>query len=251
MATQARYGWRPDKPDMRDRRMAVAPVALPRKVSLRSKMPPVFNQGELGSCTANAIAATLEYGEKRQGEHTHRLSRLFIYYNERAMEGTVKEDAGAEIRDGIKSVAKLGASAESLWPYKIEHFAEKPPPPAYAEAVKHEALNYARIDQQAVPLQASLAQGFPVVFGFTVYDSFESAAVAKTGKVPMPNPRERVVGGHAVVLVGYDARGDSLLWEVRNSWGSKWGDKGHAWFSSSYLLGSDLSSDFWVIRLVA
>jgi C1A family cysteine protease len=242
------YGWRPDKPDQRDHLLVAEPVALPAKVSLRSKMPPVFDQGQLGSCTANAIAGALEYEEKRQGLKTHRLSRLFVYYNERAMEGTVDSDAGAEIRDGIKSVGKLGAPPETLWPYNVDHFAWKPPKTAYAAAVKHEALSYARVGQVTTALQAALASGCAVVFGFTVYESFESEAVASSGRVPMPGKGEKVLGGHAVVLVGYDNTSGAVAWEVRNSWGKDWGDKGYFWMPCAYPTNPNLASDFWNIR---
>ena len=242
------YGWRKDSPDSRDHLMALAPVPLPAKVSLRSKMPPVFDQGQLGSCTANAIAGALEYEEVRQGLKTHRLSRLFIYWNERNMEGTVSSDAGAEIRDGIKSVGKLGAPLETLWPYNLDRFTWKPSKASYAEAIKHEALTYARVAQATTALQTALASGFAVVFGFTVYESFESQAVAASGRVPMPGKGESVLGGHAVVLVGYDTTGGAIAWEVRNSWGDTWGDKGYCWFPQSYLTNTNLSSDFWNIK---
>ncbi|HEU5216556.1 MAG TPA: hypothetical protein VFU30_13560, partial [Gaiellaceae bacterium] len=119
--TQKRFGWRPDSPDMRDYFMAVEPAkALPRTASLRKKMPPVYDQGQLGSCTANSIGAILEFNELKQKQADATTpSRLFIYYNERVMEGTVDQDSGAEIRDGIKSVAQLGAPPETDWPYEI------------------------------------------------------------------------------------------------------------------------------------
>src|SRR5438105_663512 len=146
---QKRYGWRPDLPDMRDYLFGIAPLrALPQTVSLRKKMPPVYDQGQLGSCTANSIAAILQFNELKQQERDAATpSRLFIYYNERAMEGTTREDSGAEIRDGIKSVAQLGAPAEKLWPYDIEKFARRPPATAYKEAKKHQALRYVRVPQ--------------------------------------------------------------------------------------------------------
>jgi C1A family cysteine protease len=228
--------------------MALAPVPLPAKVSLREKMPPVFDQGQLGSCTANAIAGALEYEEARQGLKTHRLSRLFIYWNERNIEGTTDSDAGAAIRDGIKSVGKLGAPVETLWPYNPDHFTWKPSKASYAEAIKHEALTYARVAQAATTLQTALASGYAVVFGFTVYESFESSAVAANGLVPMPSKGEQVLGGHAVVLVGYDTTGGAISWEVRNSWGPDWGDQGYAWFPQTYITSLTLASDFWNIK---
>ena len=242
------YGWRKDSLDSRDYLMALEPVSLPAKVSLRSKMPPVFDQGQLGSCTANAIAGALEYEEKRQGLKTHRLSRLFVYWNERNMEGTTESDAGAEIRDGIKSVGKLGAPLEKTWPYDPDRFTWKPSKASYAEAVKHEALTYARVAQAATTLQTALASGYAVVFGFTVYESFESQAVAASGRVPMPSKGEQVLGGHAVVLTGYDTTGGAIAWEVRNSWGPDWGDHGYAWFPQTYLTSTSLCSDFWNIK---
>ena len=190
--TQERFGWRPDLPDIRDAMLVVAPpAALPAVVSLRSQMPPVYDQGQLGSCTANSIGAILEFNELKQKEPTAATpSRLFIYYNERLMEGTVKEDAGGEIRDGIKSVAQVGAPPETLWPYVIAQFATKPSAAAYTEARKHEAIRYSRVAQDQTSIQNVLALGFPISFGFTVYASFESD-VGANGIVPMPQPQER------------------------------------------------------------
>ena len=153
--TLKRYGWRPDSPDMRDYLLAVEPAkVLPRSVSLRRQMPPVYDQGQLGSCTANSIGAILEFNEFKQAEDGAATpSRLFIYYNERAMEGTVTQDSGAEIRDGIKSVAQVGAPPETDWPYVITRFAKKPSAKAYRDALKHEAIRYARVPQTEMGIQ--------------------------------------------------------------------------------------------------
>jgi acetylornithine deacetylase/succinyl-diaminopimelate desuccinylase-like protein len=187
--TQKRYGWRPDHPDMRDFLMAVEPLkTLPVSVSLRDKMPAVYDQGQLGSCTANSIGAVLEFNELKQAEADAATpSRLFIYYNERAMEGTVDQDSGAEIRDGIKSVAQLGAPPETDWPYEIDEFAAKPPARAYEDALSHQAIRYARVAQTEIGIQSVLASGYPIAFGFTVYESFERD-VGPDGIVPMPQP---------------------------------------------------------------
>src|SRR5271154_1514724 len=128
------YGWLPDLPDQRDHLYA-APVEitaiLPASVDLRSNCPPVYDQGQLGSCTANAIAAAIEFDRKKQRLTDFVPSRLFLYYNERVMEGTVSSDSGAQIRDGIKSVSKIGAPREADWPYDIAKFTDKPPTKAY------------------------------------------------------------------------------------------------------------------------
>jgi C1A family cysteine protease len=236
---------------MRDFLMAVEPVkALPRSVSLRPQMPPVYDQGQLGSCTANSIGAILEFNELRQSEKGATTpSRLFIYYNERAMEGTVGQDSGAEIRDGIKSVAQLGAPPETDWPYVITRFARKPPAKAYKDALEHQAIRYARVPHTEVGIQNVLAAGFPISFGFTVYESFENS-VGSDGIVPMPSPSETVVGGHAVVAVGYKQIRRQLYFECRNSWGPGWGDKGYFWLPTSYVSSGGLASDFWVIEQV-
>lgn len=198
------YGWRPDTPDIRDRPFRPKVVHVPRKVDLRPDMPKVYDQGSLGSCSGNAIAAAIQY-ERRKGKQPDFVpSRLFIYYNERAIEGTVKEDAGAEIRDGIKAVHKLGACPETLWPYDIKKFAQKPLRAAYREAKSDLVSEYLRVPQTLSDLKACLASGYPIVFGFTVYEGFEGDAIAKTGKQPMPKKGEKALGGHAVLAVGYD-----------------------------------------------
>lgn len=249
----AGYGWKPDLPDIRDHVLAVEPPRrLPAAVSLRSKMPKPYDQGQLGSCTANAIAANLEYDAKIQGKKGVKTpSRLFIYYGERETEGTISEDAGAFIRDGIKFVNKVGAPVESLWPYDVAKFAEKPPRPAYTNAAHHQALAYARVTQTVTALQSVLASKRPVVFGFSVYESFESQEVANDGIVPYPTPGETMVGGHAVLLVGYRTNVDgTVTFEVRNSWSSGWGDGGYFWMPASYVTSPSLADDFWVVRSV-
>ena len=246
-----RYGWVPDLPDARDFQFS-APDAvmasLPAKVDLRSKCPPVYDQGQLGSCTANAIAGAYEFDQRQERQPDFMPSRLFIYFNERTMEGTVDIDAGAMLRDGIKSVAKLGVCTEKSWPYDIAAFTDRPGPACFREALKHQAIVYRSVPQQLSMLQACLATGTPFVFGFSVYESFEGEAAARTGVVDMPAAKEKQVGGHAVVAVGYDNAAQRFL--MRNSWGRNWGQKGYFTMPYAYLTSPQLAMDFWAIYAV-
>jgi C1A family cysteine protease len=248
------YGWVPDLPDARDHLYA-APAAvmavLPPKVDLSGGFPPAYDQGQLGSCTGNAIAGAIQF-DRTKAKQTPDFtpSRLFIYYDERVIEHTVKSDSGAQIRDGIKTVAKQGVCREATWPYVITKFTDKPPTAAYNEATKYKVISYSRLVQILTQLKGCLAAGYPFVFGFTVYDSFETDAVAKTGIVPMPNTsKEKVLGGHAVVAVGYDDATQRFL--VRNSWSPAWGQTGYFTMPYAYLTDNNLSDDFWTIRMVA
>lgn len=241
-----KYGWRPDKPDFRDSRYEVEAFGLlPKQVDLRKYCSPIQDQGELGSCTGNAIASAIEFLENKAGKKFYDYSRLFIYYNERVLEDTVNSDAGAEIRDGIKAINKWGCCFETTWPYVISKFTNKPPAPAYSQAKTHLFRQYQRLttlDQY----RSCLASGYPFVFGFSVYDSFESDTVAKTGVVPMPKSDEYMLGGHAVLAVGYDD--NTKRFTVQNSWGTSWGQKGFFTIPYDYLANTDLADDFWVVR---
>ena len=247
-----RYGWVADLPDHRDHIYA-APMqvvtTLPPKVDLTQQCPQVYDQGQLGSCTANAIACAIEFDLMKQNKRDFMPSRLFIYYNERDIEGTVDSDSGAQTRDGIKSVARQGDCPEDEWTYDTNKFAQKPPQKCYDDAVQHKAVQYQRVVRTLNQMKGCLASGYPFVFGFTVYESFESQDVAKTGHASMPAPNENVVGGHAVVAVGYDDSQNYFI--VRNSWGTGWGMKGYFTLPYAYFLDQNLSDDFWTIRLVS
>ncbi|MBK8478795.1 MAG: C1 family peptidase [Opitutaceae bacterium] len=242
------YGWTPDRPDYRDKlyaAIAKPPKKLPALVDLRSGCSAVENQGELGSCTANALVGNLEFLEKQAGRRVTNLSRLFVYYNERAMEGTINEDAGAAIRDGVKSLVKQGVCTEKKWPYVIGKFTAKPPIPCFKEALQHQVLSYHRI-VTLLEMRRCLAEGFPFVFGFTVYDAFESAGVERTGVLDLPRPAERALGGHAVMAVGYNE--SAKRFTIRNSWGSDWGLGGYFTMPYAYLEDRNLSDDYWTLR---
>ncbi len=250
--TIRRYGWLPDLPDQRDYLYAAPPrvlAKLPPKADLRPGCPPVYDQGQLGSCTANAIGAAHQFEQIRQDAGTaFAPSRLFIYYNERAIEHTVNTDSGAMIRDGIKSTVQQGVCPETLWPYQASAFTRRPSAPCYRVALQHQVVSYQRLIQNLDLMKGCLADGFPFVFGISVYESFETPAVARTGTVPLPKPNERVLGGHAVLAVGYDDARQRFI--VRNSWSEKWGQKGYCFMPYTYLTASGLASDFWTIRMV-
>jgi C1A family cysteine protease len=220
------------------------PQGLPPSVDLRSECPPVYDQGQLGSCTANGIGGAIEFEQmKQQAASIFTPSRLFIYCNERVIRGTVDSDAGAQIRDGIKAVAQLGAPPEDDWPYDISKFTQRPPANAYSDAKQDLVSVYARVVQDVTQMRGCLAEGYPFVLGFTVYQSFESQTVAQTGVVPMPGSHEQVLGGHCVVAVGYDD--GKRQFTIRNSWGTGWGLNGYCLMPYEYLinLGSRAALD--------
>ena len=254
----SRFGWVKDTPDPRDLLFTASPVLaakpLPKSADLRPGCPPVYDQGQVGSCTANSIAGAFEFAQKKQLLADFMPSRLFIYYNERAMEHTTGQDAGAQIRDGIKSVVKQGVPPEPEWPYSenLSVVTRKPDSQAYTDALQHKVISYHRISARTSAaalnlMKSCLADGYPFCFGFTVYSAFEGADVAKTGILKMPNKsKEEVVGGHAVLAVGYDDKKKMVL--VRNSWGAGWGQKGYFWMPYAYISDPKLASDFWTIR---
>jgi C1A family cysteine protease len=244
----ARYGWLPDLPDHRDLRLVLPPRAepLPASTDLRIGFPPVYDQTTSNSCGGNSISATVAYDRAQERDPSFIPSRSFIYYNARVIEGTADNDSGMMIRDGIKACADTGVCSEVDWPFDVTAITTRPSPQAFANAAQCKIVEYMRVDQTLDGLKGCLAAGFPIVFGFTVYESFESTAVAQTGKVSMPGWFERSVGGHAVVACGYTDNDSMFI--VRNSWGPDWGDHGYFWLPYDYLTNNNLSDDFWTIR---
>lgn len=224
-------------------------VTTVKKVDMRSLCPPVYDQGELGSCTANAIAGAYQFDEMKEKEKgVITPSRLFIYYGERAIEGTVTEDSGGFLQDGIDFIHQTGVCPETTWAYDINKFTEKPPQNCYTVAENHKCTSFKQLSQNLNQLKQCLINGYPFVFGIQVYDEFESDAVAKTGIVPMPTPSSSNLGGHAIMCVGYD---DEHKWFIcRNSWGSDWGEKGYFFLPYAYVNNPNLASDFWSIITV-
>lgn len=242
-------GWIPDTPDFRDLvYQAPPPKALPEKVDLRPKMPPVYDQGDLGSCTANAVGANFQYQQTRRGWADFMPSRLFIYYEARKAIHTENSDSGAVIRDAIKSVNRVGVCSEIELPYDIAKFTISPTRKMYDNARFHRSVSYMRVTQGLSQIKQCLAQGNPICFGFMVYESFDK--IGADGIMPMPTEDESALGGHAVLCVGYLLIGGWLYFICRNSWGSNWGKEGYFFMPAKYLLDPDLSADLWTIQWV-
>ena len=247
------YGWKPDLPGA-VRHMYSAPLRrlgpLPARTDLRNLFPsPPYDQGQLGSCTANAAAGGIEFIQAKEKKWHFISSRLFIYYNTRDLEGTTASDSGASITDTIAAVNKFGAPQELDWPYDIAKYADKPTAQAYMAASKDLVLQSAAVEQVLNQMIGCLADGYPFQIGMSVYDSFESDAVAASGIVPMPDLNtEALLGGHSPLVVGSDDASARFL--VRNSWNTTWGMGGYFTIPYDFLLDPNLASDFQTIRSV-
>lgn len=243
-------GWVPDHPDRRDRIFGPPAGKVPHRVDLRDTRAldfAIYDQLQLGACTANAIAAAVIYAERREGKADPTPdtmpSRLALYWWERYLEGSVDQDAGAALRDGLKVVNRVGYIDEARWPYDVSQFRVRPPD--FGPRPEH-VVRYARVPQTRQGILGCLAKGFPFVGGFSVYESFPFDG---TPDVPMPQPDEATEGGHAVLFTGYDLgrRGMELDW--RGSWSDQWGRAGYGRMPLDYLLDRGLASDFWQINL--
>lgn len=245
------YGWKKDKADSRDIKfMAPKPIALPSTLDLSKQFyPPVQDQGQIGSCTSFGIGTLHMYRQMVQrNRKVFMPSHLFIYWYERYMEGTVNQDSGAMIRDGIKAINKVGVCEETIWPYVASKFRDKPSPAAFQDAMYHQSISYQSVPQNEISIKQALAYGNPIVFGIRIYPSFETPAVAESGTVPMPWVREKVLGGHCINMCGYDDA--SRRFKCQNSWGTGWGQHGFFTLPYDYVLSPNLASDFWIVTSV-
>lgn len=236
-----KYGWKPSLPNRAKKYAACyAPKpGLPSSVDLRPKDVPIYDQGEIGSCVGNGTSGVVEFIQPSLGTP----SRLFVYYNARIPEQDTDQDGGAQICDGVQGVVTYGVIPETEWPYTSNDVTVKPTPKCYADAKKDVVTSYFSLNDDQ-DIKQCLFAGFPVVFGMTVYESFESDTTASTGIVSMPADSEQQVGGHCMVIIGYDDT--KQWWIVRNSWGTGWGDKGYCYIPYAYI--DQFASDFWTVR---
>ncbi|MEH2136972.1 C1 family peptidase [Nostoc sp.] len=234
---------------------------LPAVVDLSFWCSPVRDQGSLNSCTAFATSALLEYFENRNFGKSTDASPLFLYKAAR-QKMDVKGDVGASIRETVKVLALFGVPPEESWPYEEDKVDEEPPPYCYAYAQNYKTLKYFLLDYAGITtesllfqVKAVLAAGFPCIFGLTLYTSAYEETNSKDGHIPYPDPnKDKVVGGHTAVVVGYDdykfiryadrkyySRGAFL---IRNSWGTEWGMNGYGWLPYDYVLAG-LTAAWW------
>lgn len=284
-------GWVPDYPDFRDfnfdtliendsKRPSVTNLAilkkvtedtvsdaptmtLPESVDLRYWCSPIENQESIGSCTAHAGIALLEYFERKASGNHIDASRLFVYKTTRNLLKWTG-DRGAFTRKTMAALTLFGAPPEEYWPYDVSKFDEEPPAFCYAFAQNYKALEYYKLDSPGQDpdellnlIKTNLASGIPSMFGFSVYQSIRSKETELTGKIPFPDIRDSRIGGHAVAAVGYN---DNMVIKnpktgnpeykgailIRNSWGSGWGDSGYGWLPYEYILRG-LAVDWWII----
>ena len=259
----SRLGWVRDLPDPRDH-VYSAPLgvlqALPASIDLDPKFP-IYDQGRIGSCTANALAGAVQFDRLKNSQNPDFVpSRLFIYYNERVIEGDPGNDGGAQLRDGIKTLQQQGVCPETEWPYDDtpapyeggpfpvgSRPATNPPQTCYNDAVNYEIVNYQRLNQNLSQLQGCLAAGFPFAFGFTVFDGWYKQN-PHPAVIPVPSATDTPVGGHAVLCIGYD--NNKSLFKIRNSWGPNEGDQGYFYMPYAYVTEPTLANDLWVINSI-
>lgn len=263
------YGWVPQRPDHRDRLYHLEERIfrghqLPQKVDLWPHVPPIWNQLTLGSCTAHGSLRAFLTEAIRQGLSLPMLSRLMQYFDTRDMEGTTESDSGGIVRDAIRVLATTGCAPESLWPYNVASFADRPPDACYAEAKQYMSLKYQAVRTRGpgAPMRTALASGLAICFGFSVPQSFEDGSWDPASEVlPLPSPNEGFIGGHCVALTGYDfscTEHPHPYFIADNSWdtgwGGIWGGSGciggrfaldYRWFSAG------LATDLWVVQAVA
>jgi len=241
--------YRPDKKNPNDKVFQSRQFSannLPPKVDLRPYMTEVENQGDSNSCTANAMAGAYEYLMKRLNNQDSNVSRLFIYYNARALDGDTDQDEGTYLRSCIKVLKKYGTCSEQTWPFDLHRIHIAPEESAYSEATNFLVEDAYRVEVDLDQMRSCLAEGYPFTFGLQLFDSFQDAG--SQGLVPMPDlDEDEHDGGHAMLCVGYSDADKVFI--VRNSWGESWGDRGYCYIPYDYLMSEKYNDgDSWIIR---
>ena len=243
-------GWKPQRPDFRDHVMKLERPGVEQfqDTDFRPLFDPPLDQGNSNSCTAHGISSAIRYRRKVENLPDFQPSRLFIYWNERLQEGTQNQDDGGVIRDGIISVAKYGAPQEVLWPFDLSKITVEPDQFSFDAALGDLVAEYQSVPVTKEDVLTALSHNYPVVFGVTLYESFENDVTAQNGEVPMPSQNEKVIGGHCMLIVGAQISNAKFI--VRNSWGTDWGDEGYCYIPFDYILNENLASDFWIIQTI-
>jgi C1A family cysteine protease len=246
MASTHRFGWKRGLPRMITHRYFPmrGATTIPTAVDLQPKCPPVYDQGDLGSCTAHAGSGLAEFLMMKLGYAPWTPARLALYYMTRVLveQEPANEDTGCTLADTMTALDTLGVAHESLWWYNTAKFGVRPSKGVFTDASKHVLSKGASVGQDLLSVRSCLAEGYPIIFGFTVYESFETN-IGSNGIMPMPKPGEQVLGGHAVMAVGYN---DSTRYvKVRNSWGSGWGAQGYFWMPYDFITSNQYADDFW------
>lgn len=247
------FNLKQDTPDDRDfmfkaEKLRVDSVVLPPSFSLRTNMPAILDQGQLGSCGPSQISNSMKYCLNKLKFNVFQPSRLYLYYFTRLADGSpLDQDTGISIRGGLKTVQKYGACSENNWGYNIPKFTQQPPNNCIIAGRTHiPGFRYIRVQQSLINIKQALYGGFPIIVGIKLYNSFENDTVSKTGIVPMPNvKKEACLGGHCVSIVGYDDA--TQRFTCSNTWSENWGDKGYFTIPYNYILDTSLASDLWII----
>jgi hypothetical protein len=243
-------GYRPEAQSSKDPKYSAHDRSdpCPSAIDLRPYMTPVENQGNSNSCTANAMAGAYEYLANRLNGQSEDVSRLFIYYNARQIDGTTDQDEGTYLKNCVQVLRKYGACSEKTWSFNIDQILEQPPKSAYREAAQFRVEAASRVDVDLHTMRSCLADGYPFAFGLQLFASFQKAG--SNGLVPMPDPdREKHDGGHAMLCVGYSDPDQVFI--VRNSWGEGWGDRGYCYIPYDYMTKTQYNGDCWTIRQVS
>lgn len=242
--------WSPSPKDERDLKFneyfkVLPKIKLPSTIDLSTKIPEVWDQGEIGACVFFSTGMTILHRSRLQDREINP-SKLFFYYITREYEGTLNEDSGAYVRDAFKMLNKTGVCKEQTWPYMPSKLFMKPSSDAYIEAANTKAVKYYSLLKDLNELKTCLTLERPFVFGFRVYESFMNDPWPNT--MPLPKKREKSLGGHAVVCVGFDDKRQAF--RIKNSWGKDWKDKGYFWMPYSFITSGECS-DFWTLELLS